>query len=392
VTQTGSKNTLLWGVPIVALALILRVALVYISWGSNDATIWEKLGWEIANVGLLKTYPIDRDFNHPPLPGCWAGIAYRLTHERGSAPAPPNERKPGLTFPFVFKQINLLADVVVCWLLWKILRPRFGSTVAAGAAVLYAWSLDSILMTAHHCNTDPVYAMFCLLAVYLIEDRRRDFWGGVALAAGINVKLIPILLILPLLLSYHERRRAIRFLGGVSIGVIPFIPVLLFQGEAYYHNALTYGSTATNWGINYFLLETSREPLIAQYYKIGRAIVIAAILLLSLRARRDPGVNRYTLCACSAALFLILTPGFGYQYMILAVPLLFATGRLLPATLFGLFGGLVLFFTYWQNWHGGLPIDSYTLIGPAAPGPLYGLLAWATLIVFVYTELRRRQR
>jgi hypothetical protein len=321
---------------------------------------------------------------------------YRLTHEHGSAPAPPGERKLGITFPFVFKQIDLLADVIVCWLLWKLLRPRFGPTVAAGAAVLYAWSLNSILTTAHHCNTDPVYAMFCLLAVYLIEDRQRDFWGGVALAAAINVKLIPVLLILPLLLSYHERRPAIRFLAGVSIGVIPFIPVLLFQGDAFYRNALTYGSTVTNWGINYFLLETAREPrfsavaqaLIVRYFNVGRLLVVAVILLLSLRARRDSRIDRYTLAACTACLFLILAPGFGYQYMILALPLMFSTGRLLPATLFGLLSGLSLLITFWQNWQGGLPIDSFTLIGRVGPGPLYGLLAWATLIVFVFTQLR----
>ena len=65
--------------------------------------------------------------------------------------------------------------------------------------------------------------------------------------AAINVKLIPILLIPPLLLSYHDWRDARKFLLGLSLGVIPFIPVLFIQPAAFYHNALTYGSMVSNW-------------------------------------------------------------------------------------------------------------------------------------------------
>src|SRR5436190_14595833 len=103
--EIRSKNALVWGLPLVALALILRVVLMYFSWGSNDATTWEERGWRIVNLGLLQTYSIDRDFNHPPLPAYWSAVAYRLTHHPGSAPEPPNDRKLGITFPFVFKQI-----------------------------------------------------------------------------------------------------------------------------------------------------------------------------------------------------------------------------------------------------------------------------------------------
>ena len=105
--ETETKNALAWGLPLVLLALILRLGLMYISWGSNDATTWEERGWRIVNFGLLRTYAIDRDFNHPPLPGYWSAIAYRLTHQPGAAPAPPSDRRLGITFPFVFKQIDL---------------------------------------------------------------------------------------------------------------------------------------------------------------------------------------------------------------------------------------------------------------------------------------------
>jgi len=62
-----------------------------------------------------------------------------------------------------------------------------------------------------------------------------------------------------------------------------------------------------------------------------------------------------------------------------------ASGRFLIATVYSALAALLLFFTYWQMWTGTFPMDSHSLIGPTTPGPLYGLLAWATLIVFVFT-------
>src|SRR5262249_36124991 len=150
----------------------------------DDATTWQEFGRQIAHRGLMQMYPADRQFNHPPLPGLWATLVYRITHGDADVPDVKQQRKLGLTFPFVFKSIDFVADVIVCFLLWKILRPRYGPGFAALSVVLFAWCIDSILMTSHHGNDDPVYAMLCLLAVYLIEDRGHDFWGGVALGAA----------------------------------------------------------------------------------------------------------------------------------------------------------------------------------------------------------------
>ena len=196
--------------------------------------------------------------------------------------------------------------------------------------------------------------MLILLTLWLIEDRGRDFWGGLALAAAINVKLIPILFILPLLGTYHEWRRAWRFFVGLSIGVIPFIPVLIGEGRKFYYHAIAYGSAATYWGINFFLIESLSDPHLkrvvniigSEYYVKGRWLIIAAVLLMTLRARRTKRFNCYTLGAGTGALFMILTPGFGIQYLLLMLPLLYAVGRPLPATIYSLLTGAFLFFAY----------------------------------------------
>src|SRR3712207_5550656 len=63
---------------------------------------------------------------------------------------------------------------------------------------------------------------------------RSPLSAGLALAAAVNVKLIPVILIPGLLLSLRTRRDAWRFLAGLSVGVLPFVPVLLAAGRSYY--------------------------------------------------------------------------------------------------------------------------------------------------------------
>ena len=280
-----------WGLAVIALGFVARFVLAYISWGSNDASTWQDFGRHIAERGILWVYHNNKDFNHPPLPGYWGDFVYRMT----GPVVPIDARHLGFTFPFLFKLPDILADAVTCWLLWKILSPRRGATFAVTCAALFALSPNSILLTSHHCNTDPIYIMLILLTLWLIEDRGRDFWGGLALAAAINVKLIPILFILPLLGTYHEWRRAWRFFIGLSIGVIPFIPVLIGEGRKFYYHAIAYGSAATYWGINFFLIESLSDPHLkrvvniigSEYYVKGRWLIIAAVLLMTLRATHE---------------------------------------------------------------------------------------------------------
>ena len=63
-----------------------------------------------------------------------------------------------------------------------------------------------ILVSGYHGNTDAVYAMLSLLAVYLLQDRNRPLLAGLALGLAINIKLIPVLLIPPLVLAAQSIR------------------------------------------------------------------------------------------------------------------------------------------------------------------------------------------
>jgi hypothetical protein len=394
-SEKSARRTLAWLIPLVMLSMLAREGIAYITWGSFDATQFQEFGRQVAMHGIVNLYRIDPMYNHPPALGCVCAIVYRITHDRLDQPDTKSAHHVGWTFPFVFKQLNIVSDLIACGLIWKVLRPRAGPGGAALATVLFAWSPLSVVQTGYHGNDDHVYAMLCLLAVYLIEDRAKDFWGGVALAAAINVKLIPVLLIAPLLCCYRDRGRAVRFLAGLALGIIPFLCIIIPAPAEFSRNVLHYGSMVGNWGVQQLLQDALREPrfsavaqaLIETYYTRGRWLILAAIVLLSLRAWRDPKIDRYDVAACALCLFLIIAPAFAIHYLVIPLPLMFATRRLLPATMYGLLAGILCFFTAWQNWLGSWPIESDTLIGPVAPGPLFGLLAWATLVYFTFTQL-----
>ena len=125
---------------------------------------------------------------------------------------------------------------------------------------MYAWSLDAILVSGYHCNTDPIYAFFCLLCAYLLQNKRCHFLAGLALAAAINVKLTPVLLILPLLLWHRSWRSASKFVLGLAVGALPFVPVLVLAGKPFYANAIAYKSNPDNWGITCLLMQADKEP------------------------------------------------------------------------------------------------------------------------------------
>ncbi|MDB5289346.1 MAG: hypothetical protein JWL69_587, partial [Phycisphaerales bacterium] len=225
--------------------------------------------------------------------------------------------------------------------------------------------------------------------------------GGLALAAAINVKLVPVLLILPLAMSFRRWGDLMRFAIGVALGVLPFVPILLLAGRSFAANALAYKSRVDLWGVNYFLLQAAggaadSGPLPAAvlfYRDFGRYLLLALVAAWSIAARLLPRWNRYEVAAVTLAIFLILAPGFGVQYTVIVLPLMFAA-RVRFAVIYGLCAGAFLFAAYLVFWDGGFPFSSlFNQMFPPVVGTM-GLPAWGVLIAFVLVTvaggLRRR--
>jgi hypothetical protein len=119
----------------------------------------------------------------------------------------------------------------------------------------------------------------------------------------------------------------------------------------------------------------------------GKALILGSSLALALIHRRLSELELYELGALAFALFLVLAPGFGIQYLIYPAPLLMlASPRrgLAYAYLAGLFAGL----TYLVRWTGSSPPFS-NFSGPQDQYALAaGLLAWFLLARYCWDTLR----
>ena len=124
----------------------------------------------------------------------------------------------------------------------------------------------------------------------------------------------------------------LRFVGGLSLGAIPFVPVILRVGPAFYRNAIAYNSNFDNWGIPFFIRLLEENPALAAvgaqlhalYVPAGRYLVVATILALCAWSRWRRPLSTYQLAAGGLAAFLFLAPGFGVQYTAILGPVLIA--------------------------------------------------------------------
>lgn len=367
--------------------LLFRVWLATKSIGSDDADIWFDHSELIAKHGLRAAYQHfeanSLHYNHPPLMGYLSLWAYRWA--KGDLHA----------FSCFMKVPGLLGEVLSAALIWKI-RSKRGAIAGALAAAAFGWSLASIEVAGFHCNTDCAYASLSLLAFYLMHEKRAPALAGLALAAALNVKLLPLLMVPPLLSQCRSVREAWRFSLASALAVVPYLPWVLTIPKDLYRNMVSYNSQQLEWGIYLFLkyarqtsLLSSRLDFVPIYVRDGRYLILGAIAGASLLAWCCSRRFAYHVGALAWALFLVLTPGFGVQYAVCVVPLLFAAA---PGTaaIYGVASGLLLFFIYTANLTFTLPLHGNVQYYPFPPvAAAFGVLAWVIVSVFMVATLRR---
>ena len=381
----------LWS--LLAAGFAARLIVSAVAWGTTDAVSFLHFAYRIEGNGLLGTYRIDPLFNHPPIAGYWSYLAFVLAGR-------PEPLEDSTLFAFVLRLPVIAADLASALLVGTVaLARRLSPRASLAAAAMYAWNPCAILVSGYHGNTDAVYAMLSLLAVYLLQDRGKPLLGGLALGMAINVKLIPVLLIPPLLLASRSRREALLFIAGLAVMAIPFVPPLLME-PAFARNVLQYKSQPDPWGILFVLREADPAGVnpdgtlapghpATVYNRWGSWIILGCVTLWAVVARRFPDrFDRYRVAAVTYALFLVLAPGFGIQYLIVLAPLLYATAPRF-ANLYGVLACVFLLAAYFFYWDGTFPLSS--LFDRPFPPPLamFGLMPWCVLIGFLVAVLLR---
>src|SRR5258708_30932165 len=271
----------------------------------------------------------------------------------------------GFAFAFVIRVPASVADVVTQRLSFEMLRARRSLGQATAAALLVACSPVLFMFPVFHGNTAPVFVMFTLLSAYLLTYRpwpeltwAAPALAGVAFALALNVKLVPIVVLPTLLLLAARlgRRQLASFGVGSAVVMLPLWgPVVLGQWQPFHQDVLEYaGNSRRQWGLSEFA-HLAHEPTSAITFLTGPgrflALLFSALLpALLLYWRRDASLPAIGL---SLALFLLLSPAFGTQYLAwpLAAAYLIDLGA---ATLYNLSAGALLAEVY-NRWNAGRP-------------------------------------
>ena len=285
------------------------------------------------------------------------------------------------------------------WVIWSLARKRGGEVWAWRAAAVFSTSLTSIVITGYHGNTDSACAVLVLVAAALIADGRRPVVAGLAFAAALNVKLIPLVLLPGVVLLLPDVRTTMKFIAGLTLGLTPFLPPAIFAWEAFYKNALAYQPRSNWWGMSLLLSLLSDLPSVgssfrsiaSEYATAGRYVMMAGSLGLGVWARRSKR-SAVELAALVVAMFLFLTPAIGVQYLVILVPVLVMTD-LRRAVTWGFVAGLFASALYVHLRY------EWLLFGPLhnagrRPMPvsieLLGLVAWILLLEFMWSRVGRR--
>jgi 4-amino-4-deoxy-L-arabinose transferase-like glycosyltransferase len=363
------------------LFLALKAVIAARTYGTNDIRHWTDFVNGVAERGPVGVYGItfERSFyNHPPVIGYFLWLV-----DLG--------RQHGIGLGFSIRSVASLADVGSALLVFEILRRRRSLREASWAAALVAASPVLVIISGFHGNTDPIFVLFTLLALYLLADRDKPLAGGLSMGIAIGIKIVPVVAVPALLVLalIRGRRDLLRFGGGFLLAFgITWLPALIAEGKPVREHVLGYaGSGISQWGLIQlghwfddpgwadFLTGTGRFP-----------IVLLCALVPAVLVWRRPAMAAEAV-GLSLVSFLFLSPAFGCQYLVwaLAAAYLLNVGW---ATVYNLGAGLVLFKIY-TRWAHGFPwnhADYWGLVGVELIG---ALLLWGCLGILAVLGVRR---
>jgi hypothetical protein len=367
---------------VLLLGVTARLWLATTTLGTNDIEMWRRFAQVVADRGPLGIYAVEPLYNHPPLMGLLAAAALLAS------------RAIGIPFAHCFKLPGLGADVLTAWLIRELWRKR-GEATGTGAAALFLLNPLSIAMSGYHGNTDPLYAALGLLSVFLAQERGRPFAAGLALGAAVNVKLIPVLLAPAILARLGSSRDRLRFLAGGAVLALPFLWAAVGAGAPFVANVFSYFPNINRWGVSFLIGEAVQVPALASaalalggFARVaGKYVILGSILALTGTAHARGRLTIAQAAAGSIGLFLVLTPGFGLQYLAVGGALLFAVD-LERATLYSWLAGGCAVVTYVAFNLPGTGLSDHSKGPIPIFAALLGLLAWAVLVDYVARRVR----
>ncbi len=307
-----------WAPPVwlaVLVALVVRVIVVVLSYGHtpNDVTTYFRHAGELVLAGHDPATGLPRfQWNFLPL----MPFLYAL------------EIRAGLTWQLAAKLVPVIAECVIVALLARLCPRRHAGT----APLLYALCPVAILVSAEHGQVEPVPLALGVGAL-LLAGRGATIRSGLLAGLAIATKTWPVLLVLGLLRETPPRRwwRLVVPVAVVLAALVATVPLLLHTSlRAFAHVLTSYRSFLGLWGwtgmLRFFHLSGIgyQGTNIDMFQRIGTALLAITVIASIVVFRRADGV---VLTAAVLLGFLVVTAGFGPQYLLWPVPFVLALRR-----------------------------------------------------------------
>ena len=271
-------------------ALLLKLFLAAYTVGTNDARTWEFDRAALRTTGFADLYR--------------SGVQYDSPDGRLS------QRQAFIHPPAVLLVLRILGNRF--WLRAACAIADAGTLLLwrmfARVSLMVALSPISILISGFHGNTDPIM-MFFLVATVLFAERGNAARAGIAFGLACSVKLIPLIFAPAILLSLPGCRPRLKWLAAsVAVWVTLSLPYLAQEPLLILRSMLGYSGATGLWG---FSLISSRV-----YDPAAKWIALLAASCLPLLIKK----RLFAQCGLIAFSFLLLSPGFGQQYLAWTVP------------------------------------------------------------------------
>jgi Gpi18-like mannosyltransferase len=336
-----------------SIALFIKLILSYNVYGTNDVSYYSAFSEIIQKFGTFKIYSLVPIYNHPPL---MSGILKLIKLV---------ETKSHFNFPFLFRLLPIFADYASIFIIWKLLK-KYKIKNKVLICLVCIINPINFLVSGFHGNTDPVFIFFILLTIYFAENDNFIF-SGLIYGVSMCVKIVPIILA-PALFFYlrDSRKRITFFLSSLVLPSIVFLPYLLKDFYPVTKNIFLYSSLKGIWGLGHVLVSIVANENIninirnftytVFKFHIAYGIIIFFMLsiLLSKFFISNKKVNLVEVTFLVFCLFLVITPGFGVQYLSW-LPLFAVIVSPKLGMIYMLLGGFFLYRVY-AYWSGGLPL------------------------------------
>ena len=359
-------------------AASIRLVIASSTFGTNDALIWTQLADLINENGLVDVYALTPYMNHPPLPALYmAGARAWATSVE-------------IPFAFALKLPALVGDGLSATAIYLAQRSATNVQRARRSVMWFLFNPAVIALSAFHGNTDSFYAGLIALAVTLLW--RRPATAGLLVAAALNIKLLPLVLVPAVLVAMPTSGRR-RFAGGLTVGIVPFVALAAIAPWSV-ERILGYSPVRETWGlaglarIHPDLQSFSDSATIHGRWLLAVATIVVAVTVW----KRGVSPARAALMAHVA--FLVVMPGFGIQYFALLIPLGMLVRVRHQAWLVASASAfvVVLYVTKLQDfWPANAVYDDPIPVVAA----IFGYIAWAVMVWFVFagwSEPPSRQR